>query len=262
MRGKGLWVPAVLILSLLGCGGGDDNPAGPDGSDTQEHVKILSISPADGSSQVGEQVELVIRFDRPVDQVGAIMVPDLKWMDEDWLLRSEDGTTFSRVVALEEETVYQVIVFGALGSDSTYLDEAMMVAFTTSDALPQGSISGTIDTPHSYSAEGTVLLLVDATRWLPQYGFGSNNSPEEHLVAFGFVADDSGVYRISHVRAGNYYLYAFKDSGADGVVEEGKDLFGFYDITGLSGLIPIRVNPGLETTGIDFPVLQGNSFFD
>ncbi|MFH1276910.1 MAG: hypothetical protein ABIK65_00800 [Candidatus Eisenbacteria bacterium] len=261
MRGKSFWIPAVLVLLVFGCGGGEDNPAGPGDGDTEETLKIVSIFPADGSVQVGEQVEIMIQFDRPVEQVGAIMVPDLKWMDEDWLLRSEDGTTFSRTVALEEEMVYQMIVFGAVGTDSTYLSEATMIAFTTSDVLPEGAISGTVETPNSYSAEGTVLLLVDATHWLPEYGFGGN-SPEDYLVAFGFVSDGTGAYRISHVRAGNYYLYAFKDSGADGVVEEGKDLFGFYDITGLSGLIPIRVYAGAETTDIDFPVLQGSSFFD
>lgn len=258
MKVKWIGIVVGTMALVSGCGGGGDNPAGS--GDPPETLKIVSISPADGSSQVGEEAEVRIQFDRPVDLVGAIMVPDLRWMDEEWLIPSEDGTAFSRNITLRDNTVYQMIVFGAMGSDSTYLDEPQMVSFTTSDLLPQGSISGVVETPNSYTAEGTVLLLVDATHWLPQYGFGSGNSPEQYLVAFGFVPDKTGAYQIEHVRNGNYYLYAFKDSGADGLVEDEKDLFGFYDIT--TGMQVINVSGGLETPGIDFPVFQGNSFFD
>ena len=250
----------IGILSILaaGCGGGDDNPAGPGDNEPVETLKITSIEPAHGSIQVGEEMEIRIEFDRPVIGVGAIMVPDLRWMDQDWLFRSEDSTTYSRVINLEEDQAYQLIVFGAVGADSTYLDEAEMIAFTTSETLPTGIVSGIVETPNSYSAEGTVLFLVDATHWIPG---GAGTNLEDHITAFGFVAGSAGDYRIENVESGNYYLYAFKDVSADGAVDNEKDLFGFYGIDGFEGFLAINVRNDQETSGIDFPVLQGNGFF-
>jgi len=247
---------------FAGCGGGDDNPAGANGN-TEDYVEIAAMTPSDGVAlsidQAGDWVELEIQFNRPVVAVGAILVPSLRWLDQDWLFRSADSTTYSREVWLESDEVYQFILFGALGADSTVLREPQLIAFTTGGELPTASISGHARTPQSYGANGTVLILVDAMHWIPGLEFEGNDL-ESHIKAFGFISDAGGDYTIENVKPGKYYMYAFKDVTSDGVVQDGDDLFGMYG--GLyTGLEVIDVREDQETTDIDFDLYKGSGFF-
>jgi len=257
------FTPFFLILGLVlfhGCGG---ESTGPDNGNEPDHVSIVQIDPVHGTVGLEDTAQVRIEFDRAVASVGAILVPGLKWMDEDWLFRSADSTTFYRTIVVQPEKVYQMIVFGALGADGSYLDEAQMTVFTTTGELPTGSITGKATAPASHSPKGTVILLVDAKSWVPSYGFSEENSLEDNIVAFGFVSESSGDFAIDNLPSGQYYLYAFKDATSDGVVEDENDLFGVYGEWGAFGLtlMNITVRNGQETEDIDFLLLKGQSFF-
>jgi|GEM_PF-2771726 len=256
-----LWVGVLVPLLVLGCGGGSDNPSGP--GDTEETVKILALSPEHGSHALGDTVTVSITFDRPVLEVGAILVPGLRGLGgsggyQQWLLRSEDMRTFSRNIALDPNTAYQLLVLWALGADSTGLDEAALLSLSTTAVPPTGSIHGHIQTPGSYNPVGSVLILVDAYRWV-----GWGQAFEDYIMALGWVDDPDGDYSIENLAPGKYYLYAFRNVTTDGAYDEQKSLFGLYGKWGLGvQLLAIDVRNNQATTGIDFPMFQGRNFFE
>ncbi|MFH1680115.1 MAG: Ig-like domain-containing protein, partial [Candidatus Eisenbacteria bacterium] len=255
----------VLLLPLLlfGCGGGSDSPSGPDNHEA-EAVHIVSLSPAHGTHGLSDTVTVSITFDRPVLEVGAILVPSMRGLSgsggyQQWLVRSEDKLTFSRTVGLLPNTAYQLLVVWALDADSLGLIEASMLSFSTTAEPPTGAISGHIDTPGSYDPDGTVLILVDAYRWI---GWEGQNF-EDYIMALGWVDDPSGDYSIENLAPGKYYLYAFRNVTGDGSYDEEKSLFGLYGEWGFGvRLLAIDVKNNQTTTGIDFPMFQGRSFFD
>lgn len=253
----------LLVLFMIGCGG-DDNPADPGGT-TENTIQITSISPAHESVGNDQMVDLSITFDQPVTQMGALLIPGFTSLNEEWFFRSEDSTTYSRSIALDEDQVYQLIIYGAVGADGeTYLSEVEMVVFTTGESIHDGSISGTIVTPGAYSPDGTVIFLVNAMYWSgTNYYFSEENSMEDNVTALGIVNNSSGVYRIDYVPKGHYYLYAFKNTISDGNAENDENMFGWYsdpdESVYVSGYIDVTANS--NPTGIDFPLFKGNSFF-
>jgi hypothetical protein len=258
-----VWSGLVLLgLAVFGCGGGSDNPGGPD--DTVEYVHIQSVSPESGAYGLGDSVTVSIVFDKPVLEVGAMLVPSLRGLGgnggyQQWLIRSEDKLTFSRTITLEPNTAYQLVVVWALGADSTGLAEGRIVSFSTTPEMPTGAIEGHIDTPASYDPVGSVLILVDAYHWLGWSG----QAFEDYIVALGWVSDEGGDYRIDHLAPGKYYLYAFRNVSEDGEYSEEKSLFGLYGDWGLGvQLLAIDVRNNQTTGDIDFPMFQGRSFFE
>lgn len=261
-RTAALGLSAFLLLLSLACGGGS-GPSDP-GNNDEETVRVVALSPADGTYGLGSSVEVRVEFDKPVLEAGVILVPSMRGIGGDgsyqqWLFRSEDMLSFSRTIELAPNTTYQILVVWALGADSTGLEEAAVASFSTSEVQPTGAISGHINTPGSYDPDGSILILVDAYHWVGWAG----QDFEDYILALGWVDDPGGDYRIEHLAPGKYYLYAFRNVLEDGSYSEEKSLFGFYtDGPILNPIQAIDVDNGRETTDIDFDMLQGASFFE
>ncbi len=224
---------ALLALVVAGCGGGD-SPTGAGGSaggaDT-DHVKIVSMSPADETVGLEGLVELKIEFDRPVSRVVAVLLPDaLGFSSDEWLLRSADGKMWTKTISIRSGRDYHFIVAEAIGEDSTRMERPEVVVFTSRETLPEGTITGKVSTPAvTISPVGTVVLAYDANRW---QGFDSINDPDI-LVSFGYVEDDGGAFVVDHLHSGNYYLLALKydfETSSDGVVQNQNVYMGIYGL--------------------------------
>jgi hypothetical protein len=254
------FLSAFFAGLLAGCGGGSDSPSGP--GNGEEKVRVMSVEPADGTYGLSDSVVVRVEFDEPVLEVGAILVPSLRGLAGNgsylqWLIRSEDMRTFSRTVALEPNTAYQLLVVWALGADSTGLEEPRVVGFSTTAEAPNGTIEGHIDTPPSYDPDGSILILVDAYHWIGWAG----QDFQDYILALGWVDDPGGDYRIGHLAPGKYYLYAFRNVTENGSYSEEKSLFGIYT-DGLYGPIKaIDVRNDAVADSIDFPMYQGQDFF-
>lgn len=221
-------LPAALLV-LGGCGG-DDGPSSPgSGNSNDDHVEVVSVSPAHESAGVEGLVELKVEFDRPVSQVVAVLLPEgLGFLSDEWLLKNDDGTVWSKTLNVTSGTEYQLIVIEAIGEDGTRLETPSTTVFTTRETLPQGKIAGKVTTPASTTPTGTIIMVYDANHW--EAGFESIFDPDV-IRSFGYVDDESGEFEVPYLASGNYYVMALKydfEESEDGVVQVEDVYLGIY----------------------------------
>lgn len=223
-----LMLMAIAVSVLAGCGGGD-SPTSPNSNNSNEDfVKVVSVTPAHESAGQEGLVELRVDFDRPVSEIVAVLLPEgLGFSNDDWLLRSDDGTSWSKQLNVRSGKEYQFIVIEALGEDGNRIENPVMTVFTSRATLPQGKISGKVTAPSTISPMGTLIMAYDANQWT---GFDSVFDPDV-LTAFGYIDDASGEYEVPYLNNGNYYMMALKynfEEGEDGVVQVEDVFLGIY----------------------------------
>ncbi len=250
----------TTLAIFVGCGGGGDNPTDPNGSNTRDEIKIVSMSPTAQTTGVENVVTVSIEFDRPVAEVFAILWPGGWGLGSDgidWLEKSADGKTWSRTVSLESDRVYQLIVLGAVGDDGTAMGDPAIASFTAMENFPGGGIRGNIMTASTVSPRGTILFIIDANRNVSSNGLFEDGV----LISMGWVTDEDGDYVIPNLKPGLYHILAMKDGDDDGNVwgTKGVDLIGHYgDQTIFLSFDEVRVIAGQFTDDIDFSMLRNS----
>jgi methionine-rich copper-binding protein CopC len=214
-------------------------------------LNVVQISPADGSTNVPTQTDIVISFSAPLDTsarfgddvfpVALMLFPDSLREELTDLSVSPDlkTLTFSNV-QLEADARYVVAVVGAVSNTGDPLERPAASTFTTGSALPTGQVSGQVTFPGG-DPQGALVGLFE-----PEL-FG-----DEGAYAVTVVTDPNGNYTIPYVPAGNYLPGALKDTDGDGEIDPvSGDAIALYDPNG--DFIPdsISVAEGESVTGID-----------
>ncbi|MBN1825728.1 MAG: hypothetical protein JW958_05630 [Candidatus Eisenbacteria bacterium] len=254
-----------LCLTLFaGCGGGDDNPAGSGGNVEEDHISIVALSPEDEACGLGNQIQIEIAFDRPVEDFYALLVPGFDILQSGHFVPNADRTSFLRDHAIQGDKVYQMLIFSAFDADtSVFLGEPRMITFTGRDSMPACSLEGRIRTPSAYGPEGTVLLLINGMYWSPEFTL-DDDAFTNSMQAIGFVDNAHGDFSIGHLPPGFYYLFAFKITEGEYAAEGDNNLFGYYldeESSGQLGRI-ILTDAIPSRTGVDIQLLKGHSFFE
>ena len=255
---------ALLFTMLAGCGGGDDNPAGTGGNGNEEHISIVSLTPADESCGLGNQVEIEITFDRPVEDFYTLLIPGFDILQSGHFIPNEDRTSFRRDHAIQGDKIYQLMIFSAFDADtSVFLDEPSMITFTGQDSMPVCGVEGRIRTPSAYGPEGTVLLLLNGMYWSPQFTL-DDEAFTNAMQAISFVENGNGDFNLCHLPTGYYYLFAFKITEGEYSAENDDNLFGYYldpESQGQLGRI-VLTDSEPQMTDVEIQLFKGQSFFD
>lgn len=250
----------TTLAIFVGCGGGGDSPTDPNGSNPRDELKIVSMTPVSQTTGLDNVITVSIEFDRPMEEVFAILWPGgwgLGADGIDWLEKSADGKTWSRTVSIESDLVYQLIVLGAIADDGTEMGDPEIASFTAMENFPGGGIRGNITTASTVSARGTILFIIDANRNVSSNGLFDDGV----LISMGWVTDEGGDYVIPNLKPGLYHILAMKDGDDDGNVwgTRGVDLIGHYgDQTIFLEFEEVRVIAGQFTDDIDFSMLRNS----
>lgn len=267
MMKRALWVLPALVWMLglgIGCGGGDDNPAGTGGNGGEEHISIVSLTPEDRTTGLGDQAEIEVAFNRPVEDFYALLIPGFDILQSGHFVPNQDRTAFHRDHPIQANKIYQMMIFSAFDADTTvFLDRPSMVTFTGLDSMPECSIQGRIRTPTAYGPEGTVLLLLNGMYWSPQFTL-DDEAFTNSMQAIGFVEDGRGDFSMTCIPPGYYYLFAFKITDGEYAAENEDNLFGYYldpESSGQLGRLVLTDNEPVQS-GVEIQLLKGQSFFE
>jgi hypothetical protein len=201
--------------------------------------RLVSMTPADGATNVPVTTNLVLVFSEPIQQEGLneiIMTPSPGDGVAEW---SQDGTTvtFDPDQNLLTNTMYTLVIppGGIQDIAGNPMTEAVEVQFTTSSSFPQGRISGTIlgDPSSSYASDPNGALVLAASEFL--------FDAEDPSIEGTDVVGAGGTYNIDRLVDGGYYLHAILDSNGDGEIDPGTG-----DATGVAGIVlPLDRTPDM-----------------
>ncbi|MFB3134076.1 MAG: Ig-like domain-containing protein, partial [Rhodothermales bacterium] len=241
---RGVWLIA-LVLGLA-------HPA-------FAQLTLDAFSPIDGATDVNTTATVAFTFSAALD-TETLFEGDLFPFD-DFFLNLEidpdpgvpldvrvgdDGQTVAIDFQLEEDTKYQVILEGAFSTTGAGLDRPHEFTFTTGDALPRGTVSGTI-TFDGGDPTGTVVAIFRSESGNPSF--------EDDTEAAAVVTDVSGNYTADFVSAGDYVVAAFKDLNGDGVADDPlEDALRAYDGDGDSVVDVLTVGDGETIDDIDLSI--------
>jgi hypothetical protein len=183
---------------------------------------IVSLSPADGETQVSLNANLTISFSEAIDPhsmtESILMTPDPGrgiplWQNKNTRL------TFDPDVPLLEGTAYSIIIPPGSVKDmaGNPLSGGASASFTTGSALPSGAFSGILaGDPGSIPASDPVGALMIA------YMIGLDESDEldgTPPAGGSSTVGAMGVYTVSHLPDDVYYPFSILDSNGDGIVD-------------------------------------------
>ncbi len=241
---RGAWL-IVLVLGLA-------HPA-------FAQLTLDAFSPTDGATDVNTTATVAFTFSAALD-TETLFEGDIFPFD-DFFLNLEidpdpgvpldvrvgdDGQTVAIDFQLEEDTKYQVILEGAFSTTGAGLNRPHEFTFTTGDALPRGTVSGTI-TFDGGDPTGTVVTIFRSESGNPAF--------EDDTEAAAIVMDPSGAYTADFVSGGDYVVAAFKDLNGDGVADDPlEDALRAYDGDGDSVVDVLTVGDGENVDDIDLSI--------
>lgn len=215
-RGGKAWLLAGL--SLLGCANPLPPPGGP--PDT-EPPRVIETEPLSGSTHVGRNVVVVLRFSEFVDKASVLaalrLQPPHPW-EASW---SWWGTTL-RIrfpEPLDSNTTYVL----TLGSDYRDLAgntaaEATSVVFSTGPTIERGRLEGRLLDPNP---AGVFVLAYPLRGIVPD-----TLNPAQTRPRFWTQVGTLGTFRLDGLPEGEYRLFALRDVDRDGLYSEGRDALG------------------------------------
>tara|TARA_R110000868_G_scaffold410693_6_gene699891 strand:- start:11035 stop:14199 length:3165 start_codon:yes stop_codon:yes gene_type:complete len=247
-------------------------------------LNVVSTSPANGDFAVDTD-SIVITFDQKIDfniMFGDSIEPDFFFflIPEDSIeysgfSLSDDSLSVIYEIELSENTDYTGFLINAIGVDGETLEEPYLFQFTTSSTVGEFIVEGTLPQPmlekihEDYPYEDIIVVLSEFP-----FDFGFDDDDDECFDEeceeddlrpsyVTFVNPETGAYRISGVREGEYFPVGLNFFG-DNLEEEENEFFipeiYFYDTD--ENLVPnsITVNqttaPTDTLSGIDLRLLE------
>ncbi|UCE17658.1 MAG: T9SS type A sorting domain-containing protein [Gemmatimonadota bacterium] len=217
-------------------------------------LDVVSIEPADGATGVDTSVTMRFEFDAPVDTTVRFEFPEDFFLsmffnedlmgDPDSIVVSQDLRTVELYNPhLKPDTRY---VFGLIGAFSTTgepLDKPVAFTFTTGDALPTGTVSGTLSSDLGNPTDALVVLFDKLF----------DEKPEALVV----VSSVDGIYTLNYVPGDTFFVAAAKDIDQDGEIlaHQGIDIFAVYDPDNDGFPDPRITSESGETTGVDMVLM-------
>ncbi|MBT7861131.1 MAG: T9SS type A sorting domain-containing protein [Gemmatimonadetes bacterium] len=174
-------------------------------------LQIVALTPGEGETGVGVASELTVEFNKAAE----LSVEDIRFfppaVELGELSRSADGTVFRLPLTLADDTIYRVVVEGAMDEEGGALGGASSTVFTTAaDFVASRSISGRLVLPALPSARvfaGPVLIgALPADRVDPdRFGIGSFDESDIVASTVATTAD----FQIDNVPEGDVVIAAF-----------------------------------------------------
>jgi methionine-rich copper-binding protein CopC len=215
---------AIALSSLaLSCAKMGSPPGGPE--DTSGPGTVSTFPQAD-AVRVPRKMEARIQFDEAVNrrsvETSVFLSPDPG--DRLRLLWRGNLLRICYLDSLVPDRTYEVVI----GSDAkdirgNPMGRPFSLAFSTGDHIDQGRIWGQVageEKPQS-------IYL-----WAYALGDSAPPNPQTDSPAYRTQPDGSGTFHFSHLRDGNYRVFAVADVGMDGFWNPSKDRIGVppYDV--------------------------------
>ena len=203
---------------------------------TPAALKVVSMTPEEGDTGVGQETEIRVTFDEPLLQTRAFIAIEAEMVPEPasggvledmWL--SDGGKTAVFPVRLSVDAAYRLVVSGATGVSGAQLDRVFVCRFTTGTApVVSASIAGRVVSGDGGEVDGNVLVFAEDGALAAQEKIGVG-----------------GGYEVSGLPEGAYRIFA--DAFVDGVGQCG----GCYDGNQDEKADVFRLGKGEQLTGMD-----------
>jgi hypothetical protein len=217
-------------------------------------LDVVSVVPADGTTEVDTAVTFQFEFDAPLDTTVRFEFPEGFFLsmffnedlvgDPDSIIVGPDLMTVQVVnLHLKPDTRYVFGLIGAFSLTGDPLDKPVAFTFTTGDVLPTGTVSGTLNSNLGNPTDAVVAL----------FNRLFDNKPE----ALAVVSSIEGIYTLNYVPSDTYLVAAAKDIDQDGEIfpHEGIDIIAVYDHNRDGFLDPLITSEGGDMPGIDMTLM-------
>ena len=215
---------------------------------------IVSVSPANLSTNVPQNTTVSITFSEPIDTAAMMQSEDGVFSNIDSMVSygfSDNGKTAWSTHALKPNTTYFIAFMYVRARSGATITSPHIYYFTTGAALEPYSVSGTV------SSGSTGVSPAGAVVGLAKIDFLKQKTEGPPPFGGWAMVNDNGTYTIPYVANGTYWPLAVKDVDHDGRInpDNGVDAMGFSD--------SIVVN-NAPVTGVDmtFHSFAPNSFND